>query len=285
MSKVENIWRKFLKSVITDTFSEFLDQKQIDERVDWIISKIHSVIPEVLFKNVLFMMNNNALSEIAVGYKLHFLLDDYKELFINPSSEEFDNNDNLSTSDKDLINMLIENFTIAINHHIELLINKHKEETSEDITNLILVVNQLSNHYKLPRYETMSSQYIQDGVLLYRMSFGQILYMVAFNQNPFSNTPCSNDISIVIRDRYPSWILMLPTEWGKGIGGLNPVYGKVKNSDTILIGTRFVSKRSTNETLEDLIKQYYSGRLALTYPEKLKLNEKPQKSVRFSITD
>lgn len=84
---------------------------------------------------------------------------------------------------------------------------------------------------------------------------------------------------------YPSWILMLPTEWGKGIGGLNPVYGKVKNSDTILIGTRFVSKRSTNETLEDLIKQYYSGRLALTYPEKLKLNEKPQKSVRFSIID
>lgn len=220
MSKVENIWRKFLKSVITDTFSEFLDQKQIDERVDWIISKIHSVTPEVLFKNVLFMMNNNALSEIAVGYKLHFLLDDYKELFINPSSEEFDNNDNLSTSDKDLINMLIENFTIAINHHIELLINKHKEETSEDITNLILVVNQLSNHYKLPRYETMSSQYIQDGVLLYRMSFGQILYMVAFNQNPFSNTPCSNDISIVIRDRYPYRLATMETlkkTWPAGI--------------------------------------------------------------------
>lgn len=84
---------------------------------------------------------------------------------------------------------------------------------------------------------------------------------------------------------YPSWILMLPSEWGKGIGGIQPVYGKVKNADTILIGTRFVSKRSTNETTEDLIKQYYSERLALTYPEKLKLNEKPQKSVRFAIID
>lgn len=220
MSRVENIWKKFLRDVITNTFSEFLNQEQINERVEWIITKIHSVTSEVLFKNILYMMNNNALSEIAVGYKLHFLIDDYKELFMNPTTEEFDNNSDLSTDDKEIINLLIENFTIAINHHIELLINRTTDETPEDITNLIMVVKELSNYYKLPRYETMSSQYIQDGSLLYRMSFGQILYMVAFNQNPFLGSPCDKDISVTIRERYPYRLAAMETlkkTWPAGI--------------------------------------------------------------------
>ena len=56
MSALNKIWNDFLISVLTDTFSEFLDQSMINERVNWMINRMHSIEPEKLFKNVLFMM-------------------------------------------------------------------------------------------------------------------------------------------------------------------------------------------------------------------------------------
>ena len=103
MTGVSKIWKNFLTSVISETFGDFIDSKEIENRSTWILSKINSIAPELLFKNLLYMMNNNPVSKMAIGYKLRFLEDDYKEVFINPFTEEFDNNDSLKIEDKKLL--------------------------------------------------------------------------------------------------------------------------------------------------------------------------------------
>lgn len=69
---------------------------------------------------------------------------------------------------------------------------------------------------------------------------------------------------------YPTWMLILPSEWCGGFGNENKVYAKIKGVRTDLLGDRFVSKRTLNEKIEDLILQYYSGRLFLKYSDVLK---------------
>ena len=77
MSKVDRIWNNFFKSIMTSTFSEFLTQDQINERANWMITEYKKIKPHYLYKNIVYMLNNNAISEMAVGYKLHFLQDNY----------------------------------------------------------------------------------------------------------------------------------------------------------------------------------------------------------------
>lgn len=197
MSKTEKIWKTFITDIITNTFSEFLTSEQIDERASWIIENYKKIKPNLLFKNILYMLNNNGISEMAIGYKLHFLQDNYQELFMNPQTEEFDKNDSLIEEDKTIIHELIKNFSIAINHHIELLLN------GENNTTLSNIVKELSTFYKLPRYETVNEMFVRSGDLVYRMNFGQILYMVVYNQNPFNGEPCNETLSKSIREKYP----------------------------------------------------------------------------------
>ena len=195
MSKVDRIWNNFFKSIMTSTFSEFLTQDQINERANWMITEYKKIKPHYLYKNIVYMLNNNAISEMAVGYKLHFLQDNYKELFMNPYSEEFDRNDTLIESDKKLLNSIIHNFSIAINHHVEINLNSSDLNISIDISE---IVKELGEFLGIPRYESINEMYIKSGDLLYRMTFGQVLYMVAFNQNPFNGEQCPNEISEII---------------------------------------------------------------------------------------
>lgn len=84
---------------------------------------------------------------------------------------------------------------------------------------------------------------------------------------------------------YPSWIIILQSEWGKGIRdqddireaqkynlespNMRPIYGKLISCRTYMDGFRFRSVRSGNENIDDCLKQYYEGRLFLTYEEVL----------------
>lgn len=199
LSKVDTIWNNFFKNIMIDTFNEFLTMEQINERATWMLSQYRKIKPHLLFKNIVFMLNNNAVSEMAIGYKLHFLIDDYKTLFINPYSEEFDRNDTLIESDKELLNKIIDNFCIVINHHIEKNLNENDTNIPLDLSE---VVKELSNFLNIPKYETCNEMYINCGDLIYRMSFGQILYMVAFNQNPFNGETCPNEVSNIIEDNH-----------------------------------------------------------------------------------
>lgn len=84
---------------------------------------------------------------------------------------------------------------------------------------------------------------------------------------------------------YPSWIMVLPSEWCKGISDqdsvreaqiygkeipkMRPIYGKVISCKTYMDGSRFRSVKFSVENINDCLKQYYDGRLFLTYEEVL----------------
>ncbi len=70
-----------------------------------------------------------------------------------------------------------------------------------------------------------------------------------------------------IESFYPSWILVLPSEWAKGLDGKTKVYGKIKGATTRLSGNRYTSSQTKQEILMDLIRQYYDGRLSLEYTD------------------
>lgn len=87
---------------------------------------------------------------------------------------------------------------------------------------------------------------------------------------------------------YPTWMLILPSEWAGGFGGRNKVYAKIKNVKTDLMGERFISRKMFNETMEDLIEQYYAGRLFLKYSDVLQghgpaVQLEKKKNVTFAI--
>lgn len=215
MLQIDKVWKDFLTLVITNTFDEFLTSEEIEKRITWILSQLYNIQAEKLFKNILFMMNNNVLSKMAIGYKLHFLEENWHDLFINPYSEEFDKNDSLSFEDKKLLDEFIENFSMAINHHIELVIIGNNT-----ISNLFDTVKELSQFYKLPNYEKLESMYIIDGELVYNMEFGQILYMIAFDQNPYTGLPCAGDIPKIIKDKYPHRVATMESlkkSWPTGV--------------------------------------------------------------------
>lgn len=221
LNKVDTIWSNFFRNIILNTFTEFLSIEQINERVTWIISQYKKIKPHLLFKNIIYMLNNNEISKMAIGYKLHFLIDDYKSLFLNPYSEEYDMNETLIESDKILLDKIIENFSFVINHHIEKNLNKNDSNISLDLSE---VIDELSNFLQFPKYELLGEMYVKCGNLVYRMSFSQILYMVAFNQNPFNGEPCPNDIEIIIEQNHKHRLDAMKTLKKTWVTGIPLIY-------------------------------------------------------------
>lgn len=220
MPDIATVWKDFISKVLFETFGEFLNENELKERRDWILANIMLIDPDLLYKNFVYMLSNNSISEIAIGYKLHFLLDDWKALFKDPYSEEYDRNPNLSEEDKKTLDRIVDQFGSVINHHMELLIHSNNYKSNESINNLINTVKELANFYELPDYNAMNEMHIVSDHILYKFDIGQILYFVSFNQNPIDGTPCEFDLSESIRSMYPQRLMMMDTlkkNWPMGI--------------------------------------------------------------------
>jgi len=92
-----------------------------------------------------------------------------------------------------------------------------------------------------------------------------ILLKRRFNYLWFLNKFYPSKLRELEPQHYPSWIFVLPSVWQNGVNNNSVVFGKVKNCTTKLVGERYKSVLSSQETIQDIIKQYYSGRLPLTY--------------------
>lgn len=196
-----------------DTFSEFITEKEIDIRVKWIVDNLNNFKPEKLYKSIIYSMNDTFISKMIVGFKLHFILDDYQKLFIDPKSEEIDLNENLEN--KDELNNIIMKFSTVINHHMDLAVT-----SNGDILNILPALKEMSNILKIKQYDNMPETLIRDGDIIYEMTFNQLLYCAAFNQNPFTGLPCDqkiiDDVSIKYKHRYDA-MLSLKNNYQSGI--------------------------------------------------------------------
>lgn len=215
MSKVDNFWKNFLTIVLTKTYHEFLSHDEISTRVEWMVKNKSTITPNLFYKNVLFNMNNLPISKIAIGYKLAFLTKDWQKLFTNPQTEEIDCNSNLSNENHININKLIQNYCICLNHHSELVINNGAN--IDDIEKSILDV---TDHFEIPQLKYLPSTIVNCGLNNYVISFSQLLYMAAFNQNPYTGMPINKDFYDFIIENYEfnvNVMKSLQSSWNTGI--------------------------------------------------------------------
>jgi hypothetical protein len=82
---------------------------------------------------------------------------------------------------------------------------------------------------------------------------------------------------------YPTWMLVLPSEWRKGKDNGNKVYAKCVSAKTILEETRYKTVDIGPEKLSDLLTLYWNGRLFLTYEEALLNESNKLKRVQFNF--
>lgn len=68
---------------------------------------------------------------------------------------------------------------------------------------------------------------------------------------------------------YPTWMLILPSEWKRSRDSNDKIYVKCLNCKTILEGTTYKTIDSTPETITDIISMYWRNKLFLTYDEEL----------------
>ena len=214
------IWNDFIKKVLTDTFGSFLNEDEIKERKEWILSNLTVINPDLLYKNLVYMMNNNSISKLAIGYKLHFILDDWKELFNNPYTDEIDKNSHLLKDEKEFLDRVIDQFGNVINHHIESIIHNHTYNQNNDINDIFLALKDLGKFYELPNYNNMKKMYVESNEHIYKLNIGQILYFVVFNQNPVDGSQCDEKLATRIREHYHKRIKIMETlkvRWPTGI--------------------------------------------------------------------
>lgn len=200
MSRVDLFWTNFLKHIFTKTYSEFLSEEEINSRVKYYVDNKNVVTPEVFYKNILFNISSLPFTRVIIGYKLKFLTGDYKQLFQNPTTEEFDNNPYLTQFQKEEINSVIMRFCILLNHHSEKNINKiYGEMNIESFEHLI---PELKDVYNIPEIKFQESYIFRHGANKYIVSFTQLMYMVAFNQNIFNSEPLSEEFKNHIMDDF-----------------------------------------------------------------------------------
>lgn len=208
------IWAIFLTSILRNTFDEFLTNSQIDERVSWMIENLYKIDANILYKNVVYLMNNNPISKIIVGYKLHFLLDkDYKEIFLNPQTEEIDLNSEISTEKKKLLNRIIHTFSIVVNNHIDKIIRDKKKldmildeyekgNIIDEITNISVSIDQISDHMKMDKYFELKKFRIVENHIEYHLTLNQCLYLAVYDRNPFTGDKPDENIVNYIKNHY-----------------------------------------------------------------------------------
>lgn len=155
----------------------------------------------------------------------------------------------------------------TLRHHFYDVYNGKKTESLENI-----ITNELreDNFYDLLIKEYYL--YCKDP------SKYEKIMKIRFNYNWFLDTFFPKRLR-ELEIMYPSWALILPSEWKKGLTSDDPVYSKIACCKSILSNNKFDTKRIGYEKIEDLIIQYHSGRLSLTYENVLL----QPKKVRFSV--
>lgn len=116
-------------------------------------------------------------------------------------------------------------------------------------------------------YTMVQSPQIYDNLLLHFYNFDWII---------------SNFLPSKIREIerfYPTWMLILPSEWARSRDMNDKVYVKVMNCKLILKGDKYATIDSGNENISDLLKMYWRNRLFLTYEEE---NNLKPKSITFN---
>jgi len=172
----KEIYKSIFEQNFTNTYKSFLLKHEIEERCSYIMSKLTTLSPEIILKNILYNCDFFEIGKLAIDYRIMFLSSDYKNAIDNALSIEIDSTDFL----KEHLNKTL----ICINHAITKAILNGENNIIFDSA-----LSDINDYFKIKLYEPLDELFITDKNIVYYMTHNQSVYCAIFNINIYTNLP------------------------------------------------------------------------------------------------
>lgn len=212
MEHSHRVWKNTLSEILNRTYLTVLTDAEINERVDYIISKKDELDPLCLYKCILYNNTQLEVGKVAVDYRLTFASDDFREAIDNGRSIEIDS---LTSPFKEELEREIYNSCLIINHGMS------KSILSGNISlDLEEAKNELNYAMKVELHPSRSHVWFRSSSINYMVSTNQMIYACVFNQNPFDGEVIGEEVKKHVSHHYPfHWSLFesLKSKYKSGI--------------------------------------------------------------------
>src|SRR5579872_5238303 len=89
-TRTASSWTDFLTMVFQKTYSGILTDKEIQDRVVFIVSNMNSLDVQSLFRTVLYSDTENEIGRLAIDFRLRFITMDYASVIKEGVSRELE---------------------------------------------------------------------------------------------------------------------------------------------------------------------------------------------------
>lgn len=190
----QRVWKSTLIEILTRTYHGILDESEINERIDFILSKINDIDPICLYKCILYNDTQLEVGKIAIDYRISFASTHFREAIETGKSIEIDN---LEMPEKSELEREIHNCCLIINHAMS------KSILSNTPFDMRAAKDELNSSFKVEIHPEIDHMWFRSGSINYLMSINQIVYACIFNQNPYDAEVVTNDAKVHISASYP----------------------------------------------------------------------------------
>jgi len=124
----KSIWTQIFKDSFKIRFGS-LSENEMNKKIDFAVQNYTKISAEKLFRNLVFCTVSEIFS-FTLDYADKFI-NNFDIIFLNPISREIDENEYLTSIEKESINCIIKEQMIIINHQVENIMNKKKLTKNE----------------------------------------------------------------------------------------------------------------------------------------------------------
>lgn len=219
-NKRDDVWRNVLSKIFNSTYSNFLSNDEIEQRIEYIINNMMKITPINLFKCILYSDTKNEIGKLAIDYRLKFISIEYESCIENGNSFEIEN---IQFDEKHKLENEIQELCIALNISINSEIaNGLEMNVMSSVDFLADVITTKHRKISQPLWN------LHEGVQ-HIMSINQIIYSVIFNQNPFNGEIINEQYRNYIKSHFSTRCLLFESLKNKYHSGIKLMY--VQNRD------------------------------------------------------
>jgi hypothetical protein len=191
MSRILIKWRKVLEETFNYTYSMVLSNDEIQERINFVLSKLNNINPNIIYNCLLYSDTRFEVGKIAIDYRIGFCSPDYVNVVESGISYEIDN---LKHPEKELIMRDINGVKVLFN----LLM--FKRINSEDEIDIAEEIEQINKHFRFEIHDEDECKWVPTDHVHHLMTRNQFCYTAVFHQNPFDGMPLSVNVEKSIKN-------------------------------------------------------------------------------------
>lgn len=200
-----------LLTIFTKTYRHFLTDEEINLRINYIIKKINrNDDVRNIMKTILYSDTTNEIGKLAIDFRLGFISDSYEQYINSGDSYEIDNifvalNDRNNKGKKisqDNYNKRIKfdeelkGYLIVINYIVNMYIMNEELISFKDAHNELN--NVIDHEYIIP----FTNGWNLHDKIQHIMSLNQVLFMVVYDINPFTNKKPNEQYKNTIKSNF-----------------------------------------------------------------------------------